>query len=43
MDKLDVTAKYEVKRTFGFGATASFRKRRIIAPPLVLVRVKVWC
>ena len=40
MDKLEFTARFEVNQTFGSRAIAIFRQRRMIAPPLALIRVK---
>ena len=41
MDKLEFTARFEVNKTFGSRAIAIFRQRRMIAPPLALIRVKL--
>ena len=39
MDKLEFTARFEVKKTFGSRAIAIFRQRRMFAPPLALIRI----
>ena len=43
MDKLEFTARFEVKKTFGSRAIAIFRERRMFAPPLALIRINGHC
>ena len=38
-DKLEFTAKFQVKRTFGSGAIAILRQRMIAPPPYIRVKV----
>ena len=41
MDTLEFTAWFEVNRTFGSGAILIFRQKRMIAPPLTPVLIKI--
>ena len=42
MDKFEFTAMFEVNQTFGSGAIAIFRQRRMIGPlSPTLIRVKI--